>query len=390
MTGVTLDEFVADPARARRVEYQWRLDRSDEANVAELLIRLSVNGLAVQAIGMSDEHPKALALLVWCKFDWEKVRPPDPPAPLLQGVVVDDGRCTIRYTVELSVTMTDPERAAVELDRFLWRALFSGFGDLPVVTRGDVRVLYDSYGDDMGHHEGHDQAVILEPLTTPEARTMVISGSATCSCGHHTNQHNGGTIGPDGEMVEFGLCVACPCREFEPEPTPEPSYPDPEAQAIARAYLGEGGGGPYHENAPCTLDPLLYITERLDDPFTMAPILANTDGLTHLCHEGNPVALCGLDFTRFLSTTQPVRSGHVDGATCWACVKAHAKAVEAKESRVPYVTGDEDIDREIADYIEPIAQEHARRVEERMTRELTEGTTPRVDDEPTVMMWGDD
>lgn len=80
------------------------------------------------------------------------------------GAVVEGDQCTVRYVVEITVTRSDAERAIVETDTFLWRALYAKFGDHPRVTRGDYSIAYDSYGDDMGHHPGHDRALLIEPM----------------------------------------------------------------------------------------------------------------------------------------------------------------------------------------------------------------------------------
>lgn len=79
----------------------------------------------------------------------------------------------VQYTIQLTTSHADPERGVAELDQFLWRALYAKFGDAPKVARGNVRVLYDSYGDDMGHHPGHDHAIRVVPLAEAARAEML-------------------------------------------------------------------------------------------------------------------------------------------------------------------------------------------------------------------------
>ncbi len=79
----------------------------------------------------------------------------------------DTGEWLIDYTITLRSSHTNPARATKDLDLFLWRGLYRSFRDRPTVHRGSTHIAYDSYGDDMGHHEGHDHAITTNPQETP-------------------------------------------------------------------------------------------------------------------------------------------------------------------------------------------------------------------------------
>lgn len=65
---------------------------------------------------------------------------------------------------------------------------------------------------------------------------VVSADGAACRCGHHLNQHNGGTVAPDGTPVDSGRCVACLCASFDGAPL----GPTVDGAGVARARSDDG------------------------------------------------------------------------------------------------------------------------------------------------------
>lgn len=94
--------------------------------------------------------------------------------------------------------------------------------------RCDNSLGYDAEAIAAERQRRADREIVTEYLGEGALEVDVIEGpaTATCSCGHHLNQHNGMTTHPDdGGVIASGYCVACPCRTFDP--------------AVGRALLAE-------------------------------------------------------------------------------------------------------------------------------------------------------